>query len=188
MHWKRTKGNAMLKRLAAIAVIILALGLQSCLSSAVGFNSYVDSYGGFRFLYPNGWVEISVPDGPDVVLHDIVEPSENLSVIINEVPDGQTLRDLGSPSEIGQKMAKRGLTADKEASAELVTAGSRQTDEGEYYLLEYEVDLPGGVRHNLASVIVRRGKLFTFSASTTDDRWATMEDRLRKVVSSFSVY
>jgi len=178
----------MLKRIAAIAVIMLAIGLQSCLSGAVGFNSYVDSSGGFRFLYPNGWVEVSVPDGPDVVLHDIIEPSENVSVIINEVPSGTTLRDLGSPSEVGQKMAKRGLTTDNEAAANLVTSGSRQTDEGEYYLLEYEVDLPEGLRHNLASIIVRRGQLFTFSASTTDNRWQSMEDRLRKVVSSFSVY
>ncbi|MGF1514162.1 MAG: photosystem II reaction center PsbP [Elainellaceae cyanobacterium] len=178
----------MFKRIAAIAVIALAIGLQSCLSSTVGFNKYVDSYNGFRFLYPNGWVEVTVPDGPDVVLHDIIEPSENVSVIINEVPDGKTLRDLGSPSDVGQKMAKRGLSADNEAAAELVTAGSRQTDEGEYYLLEYQVDLPEGIRHNLASVVVRRGQLFTFSASTTDNRWKTMEDRLRKAVSSFSVY
>ena len=177
-----------MKRFAAIAVITLAFALQSCLSSVVGFNSYVDSSRGFRFLYPNGWVEVSVPEGPDVVLHDIVEPSENLSVIINEVPDGKSLRDLGSPTEVGQKMAKRGLTADNEAAAKLVTAGSRQTDEGEYYLLEYEVDLPAGLRHNLASVVVRRGQLYTFSASTTDNRWDTMEDRLRKVVGSFSVY
>ncbi len=178
----------MLKRIAAIAVIILAIGLQSCLAGTVGFNKYVDSNDGFRFLYPNGWVEVSVPDGPDVVLHDIVEPSENVSVIVNEVPDGKTLRDLGSPSEIGRKMAQRGLTADNERAAELVTAGSRQTEDGEYYLLEYEVSLPDGIRHNLASVVIRRGQLFTLSASTTDGRWKTMEDRLRKTVSSFSVY
>lgn len=178
----------MLKRIAAIVLVILSLSLQSCVSAAAGLKSYVDAYKGYEFAYPNGWVEIKVPDGPDIVFHDFVEPSENVSVMIGDVPDGKTLDDLGTPSEVGQRLAQQTISNLENRQAELVSAQSRQVDSNTYYLLEYVVTLPDQVRHNLASVVVRRGKLFTFNASTTESRWHKMSDKFRQVVNSFSVY
>ena len=64
----------------------------------------------------------------------------------------------------------------------------RERGENTYYLLEYLVQLPEQTRHNLASVVVQRGKLFTFNASTTERRWEKLNNKFRQVVGSFSVY
>ena len=179
----------MLKRIVALVLVVLSLSLQGCLSATAGLKSYVDAYDGYEFAYPNGWIEIKVPNGPDVVLHDFVEPSENVSVIIGDIPEGKTLEDLGTPSEVGQRLAQRTISSnDNTRKAELISATSRERGENTYYLLEYLVQLPEQTRHNLASVVVQRGKLFTFNASTTERRWEKLSDKFRQVVSSFSVY
>ena len=179
----------MLKRWAIAVILVVGITLQGCVSSTAGFKSYVDSYDGYKFLYPNGWTEIKVFDGPDLVLHDFVEPSENASVIISDVPEGRTLADLGTPTEVGQRLANQSISSDDEQrKAELVSAESHDSEVGPYYILEYETTLPKTVRHNLASVIVRRGKLFTFNVSTTEARWQKIQQKLRQVVDSFSVY
>lgn len=179
----------MLKRIAAVLLIVLSLSLQSCVSAVAGLKSYTDSYDGYEFLYPNGWLPIKVGDGADVVFHDLIEETENVSVVISPVPEGKTLADLGTPSEIGQRMAQNMLTsADAGRRAELVNALAREKSGETYYLLEYAVSLPSQDRHNLASVVVRRGQLFTFNASTTEQRWSKVEDTFKQVVSSFSVY
>ncbi|HHP7244366.1 MAG TPA: photosystem II reaction center PsbP [Elainellaceae cyanobacterium] len=180
----------MLKRFAAIFLVVLSLSLQSCISTASGLKSYVNSYEGYEFLYPNGWVPVEVPDGPDIVFHDLIEPTENVSVIISDVPEGESLEDLGSPSEVGQRLAQGSTAASSERQAELVNAESRTSTKNNtsYYLLEYAVQLPNQSRHNLASVAVRRGKLFTFNISTTERRWSKVKEKFRQVVSSFSVY
>ncbi len=181
----------MLKRIAVLLLLIVSLGVQSCTSGAAGLNSYVDSYDGYEFLYPNGWVEIKVDgdNGPDVVFHDIIQESENVSVVISPVPEGQTLKDLGSPTEVGQRLAQRVITSEEgDRKAELLGAAERNLEGETYYLLEYEVQLPGQRRHNLASAVVRRGKLFTLSVSSLDNRWDKMRDTFRTVVASFKAY
>lgn len=178
----------MLKRFAAIFLVILSLSMQSCVSATSGLKSYTDAYDGYEFAYPNGWVEINVPDGPDVVFHDFVEPSENVSVIVSEVPEGKTLRDLGTPTEVGERLAQGANLSEGDRKAQLISADAREVDSTTYYLLEYVVNLPDQTRHNLASVAVRRGKLFTFNASTLEQRWEKMAEKMQTVVRSFSVY
>ncbi|MBD1911566.1 MULTISPECIES: photosystem II reaction center PsbP [unclassified Leptolyngbya] len=178
----------MLKRIAVLLLVSLVVILQGC-SVGTTLQSYADNYDGYEFLYPNGWVTVKVPGGPDVVLHDLIEETENVSVIINPVPDGKTLEDLGTPSEVGYRLQKQAIApADSGRQAELISADRKDVDGKTYYLLEYEVKLPNQIRHNLASVIVRRGQLFTFNLSTTQRRWEKVQDQFRKVVNSFSVY
>lgn len=180
----------MLKRIAAILLIVLSLTLQSCVSAASGLKSYVNSYQGYEFLYPNGWVPVKVADGPDVVFHDLIEETENVSVVINPVPDNKSLQELGSPTDVGYRLSKNAIAPpDSGRTAELVSADSRQVGDELYYLLEYAVKLPSDQeRHNLASVVVRRGQLFTFNLSTSEKRWQKAQEKMRQVVSSFSVY
>ncbi|MEO1591757.1 MAG: photosystem II reaction center PsbP, partial [Cyanobacteria bacterium J06632_22] len=72
---------------------------------------------------------------------------------------------------------------------ELVNAKAIDTEDGKtYYILEYVANLPSGMRHNLASAIVRRGQLFTFNASVPEGRWDDLEILLKQTVASFSVY
>lgn len=44
-----------------------------------GFVELKDPQDGYQFLYPFGWQEINI-DGQDVVLKDVIEPLESVSV------------------------------------------------------------------------------------------------------------
>jgi photosystem II oxygen-evolving enhancer protein 2 len=181
----------MLKRIAAVLLVIMSLSLQSCASAATGsgLKSYVNTYQGYQFLYPNGWIEVKVDNGPDVVLHDLIEETENASVIISPVSDDKTLEELGTPTEVGYRLSKSAIAPEGSGrQAELVSAEARQDGEKTYYLLEYAVALPSQQRHSIASVAVRRGQLYTFNVSTTERRWQKVEDLFRVVAKSFSVY
>ncbi|MBE9179054.1 photosystem II reaction center PsbP family protein [Oculatella sp. LEGE 06141] len=178
----------MLKRIAALVLIVLSLSLQSCTSATAGLKPFINDYEGYKFLYPNGWIEVKVDNGPDVVLHDLIEETENVSVVISPVPDNKTLKELGTPSEVGYNLSKNAIAPpDSNRKAELVNAEAREVGDKTYYMLEYAVKLPYQDRHNFASVIVRRGKLFTFNLSTTEERWERVKDKLQLVVNSFSV-
>lgn len=179
----------MFKRIAAILLVILSLSLAGCVAPASGLKSYVDTTKGYQFLYPNGWRQVKVSDGPDVVFHDLIEQTENVSVVISPVPEGKKLADLGTPSEVGYKLSKNAIAPPNSGrQAELVNANSREVGDKIYYILEYAVTLPNQERHNLASVAVSRGQLYTFNVSTTERRWKTVKDQFQTVISSFSVY
>lgn len=176
-------------RIVAIVLMVVSLGLQGCASGVAGLKSYVNSYNGYEFLYPNGWSPVKVENGPDVVLHDLIEETENVSVIVSPVPDGKTLEELGTPSEVGYKLSKNAIAPPNSGrEAELISVASRQVGANTHYILEYAVKLPNQERHNLASVAVRRGQLFTLNLSTTEKRWAKLRDRFQIVVNSFNVY
>lgn len=68
-----------------------------------------------------------------------------------------------------------------------MNAESREVGGKTYYLLEYAGKVNGQERHNVASVAVSRGKLYTVNASTTVDRWERMKDLLEKTIISFTV-
>ena len=180
----------MLKRIAAVLLVVLSLSLGGCISGVSGLKSYIDTTKGYQFLYPNGWLRVEVSNGPDVVFHDLIEQTENVSVVISPVPDGKTLADLGTPGEVGYKLSKNAIAPPESGrQAELVNAEAREVGDKTYYLLEYAVKLPNQQeRHNLASVALSRGKLFTFNVSTTEKRWQKVQNQLQTVASSFSVY
>lgn len=178
----------MLKTIAALLLLVMSLGLHGCAPGVSGLKSYTDSIDGYAFLYPNGWLPVQVTAGPDIVFHDIIERTENISVVISSVPEGKTLTDLGTPTEVGYKLQKNAIAPPNSGrEAELVNAEARESGDKTYYILEYNVKLPSQERHNLASVAVSRGKLYTFNASTTQKRWGKVQDLFKQVVSSFSV-
>jgi photosystem II oxygen-evolving enhancer protein 2 len=179
----------MLKTITALLLLVLSLSMYGCAAGVSGLKSYVDSFDGYEFLYPNGWLPVKVSDGPDVVFRDMIERTENVSVVISPVAEGKTLADLGTPGEVGYKLQKSAIAPpDSGREAELVNAEARESGDKTYYLLEYNVKLPSEERHNLASVAVSRGKLYTFNASTTEKRWDKVRDLFEQVVKSFSVY
>ncbi|NEP04317.1 MAG: photosystem II oxygen evolving complex protein PsbP [Okeania sp. SIO2G4] len=180
----------MLKKIVALFLVAIALVVTGCVSIGGGLQSFVDTTDGYEFLYPNGWLEVKVSDGPDVVFHDLVEATENVSVVISPVVGDQTLADLGTPTEVGYKLSKNAIApADSGREAELVSAEAREYKAKTYYQLEYAVKLADGRdRHNLASVGVSRGKLFTINISTTEARWQKVHDKFEQVINSFSIY
>lgn len=188
--WLAGDSEEMLKRFVIVLLMVVGFSLQGCTIGATGFKSFVDATDGYQFLYPNGWLEIKVSNGPDVVFHDIIEQAENVSVVINPVSGEKTLADLGTPGEVGYKLSKTAIAPPGSGrQAELVNAEVQEVDGKNYYLLEYLVKLSDNQeRHNLASVAVSRGKLYTLNASTSEYRWAKMKNKLEQSVRSFAVY
>ncbi|MBD2385724.1 photosystem II reaction center PsbP [Cylindrospermum sp. FACHB-282] len=181
----------MWKRIALILLLVFSFSLSnSDVAAAAGLKSFVDSTDGYQFLYPNGWLQVKVANGPDVVFHDLIEVSENVSVVISPAPEGKTLAELGTPTEVGYRLGKAALAPpDSGRTAELVNAGQKEVDGKIYYLLEYAVKLPNQQqRHNIASVAVSRGKVFTFNASVPEKRWQKLQRMIDEVVTSFTVY
>ncbi|NES80421.1 MAG: photosystem II oxygen evolving complex protein PsbP [Moorea sp. SIO2B7] len=182
----------MFKSFVVTLVLILSLSLFGCSTGISGLQSYVDNTDGYKFLYPNGWIPVDVQEaseGVDVVFRDLVERTENLSVIISSVPENKTLESLGTPSEVGYRFLKSAnAEPNSERQTEFITAQSHEVNGQTYYILEYEVKLPNNQeRHNIASVAVSRGKLFTFNLSTSQSRWQTVEKLFNVVVNSFSI-
>ncbi len=183
----------MFKSLRIVVLTIISLTLFSCSIGLGGLQSYVDAGDGYQFLYPNGWVGVDVKQssqGVDVIFRDIIEPSENLSVIVSDVDKEKTLSDLGTPTEVGYYLLKQmNNNEENDRKVDLINAESREVEGQTYYNLEYEVTLPNQEqRHNLASIAVSRGKLFTFNLSTVQERWNKVKDLFETSVNSFSVY
>lgn len=177
-----------LRQIAAILLVILGLSLSSCTSSS-NLKSYVDTTDGYAFQYPNGWLPTKVSSGAEVVFRDLIEQTENVSVVISDVPENAALSDLGTPTEVGQRLAQQVLAPPESGrDVELISVDREQENGKEYYILEYAVKLAEGQeRHNLANVVVNRGRLYTFNASTTEARWPSVESLFEEVVHSFSV-
>ncbi len=181
----------MWKRIVLILLLVLSFSIGNAgVAIADGLKSFVNTTDGYQFLYPNGWLQVKVANGPNVVFHDLIEVSENVSVVISPVPEGKTLTELGTPTEVGYKLGKVALAPTNSGRiAELVNALERESDGKKYYILEYLVKLPNNQeRHNVASVAVSRGKLFTFNASIPEKRWQKVKPIIDQAVISFSVY
>ncbi|MGK7902054.1 MAG: photosystem II reaction center PsbP [Hormoscilla sp.] len=180
----------MWKRIAAIVILLFSLSITGCVSTGAGLQSYVDSTDGYQFLYPNGWVPVEAKDGPDVVFRDLIEYSENLSVVISSVGEGKTLTDLGTPTDVGYRLSKNALSPpDSGRQAELLNAEELRKEDKIYYLLEYAVTLSNQQpRHDFASLAISHGKLYSFNLSSTERRWQKEKSIFEQVVKSFRVY
>ena len=181
----------MLRLLITLCLISLTTLISSCSAGVTGLQSYVNTAQGYEFLYPNGWLPVTVKNasaGVDLVYRDLIERTENLSVIISDVPEGQTLEELGSPTDVGYRFLKAVDTPDSDRKTDFISAEARESKDKTYYILEYEVEKPNEpTRHNIASVAVSRGKLFTFNLSTTDKRWSKVKDSFEIAAKSFTV-
>ena len=181
----------MWKKIVPFFLVTLSVLITNIdIAAAAGLKSYVNTDKGYQFLYPNGWVQVKVSNGPDIVFHDIIETTENVSVIVSPAPSNKTLLDLGTPTEVGYKLGKNALAPEGSGrKAELVNAQERQIEDHTYYILEYLVKLPNNRRrHNLASVALSRGKIFTLNASVSQRRWSRVKKLIEDTVLSFSVY
>jgi photosystem II oxygen-evolving enhancer protein 2 len=171
-------------------LIFISCILFSCTTNLEGWQSYISLSQGYQFLYPPGWQQVQVKTpGVDVVLRDFIEPTENLSVIISEISPEQSLTDLGTPTDVGYRFFKEiNNRPNLNRKVEFIKAESLLKGDLNYYLLEYQVTLKNNQeRHNLASVVVKDHKLFTFNVSTTQKRWEKASQLLKNIVKSFRV-
>ena len=71
---------------------VLALVLGACAAGpTAGLQSYQSPDGRFAFLYPTGWTQVQVSNGPRVVFHDLIHSDETVSLMINKVNEDNEL-------------------------------------------------------------------------------------------------
>lgn len=183
----------MWKSIVAGLLICLSITVSGCSSRVSGLNKYVSTTQGYEFLYPNGWISVNLEGARgvvDVILRDLIDRSQTVSMVISDIPSGKKLTELGTPTEVGYRLLKTAIAPDGSAKkADLLGAEIEESPTQSYYTLEYAVKLPDGrERHNLASVAVSRAKLFTLNVSVPESRWHPLEKQLRTIVDSLSVY
>jgi photosystem II oxygen-evolving enhancer protein 2 len=169
-------------------VCALALGLGACSAAAAGLNSFSSPDGRYAFLYPTGWTRVQVSNGPQVVFHDLINSDETLSLVISEVTPDRDVETLGSAVAVGESLRRVVIAPEGSGrSAELVEARERQQDGRTFYDLEYAVHLADRDRHELATVVSDRGRLYTFAASTNEVRWPKVQELFERVITSFTL-
>ncbi|CAK6692020.1 MULTISPECIES: photosystem II reaction center PsbP [unclassified Synechococcus] len=168
--------------------LLLLGGLSGCSAAAAGLNSFQSPDGRYAFLYPTGWTRVAVSNGPQVVFHDLINSDETLSLVISEVNATNELESLGSAVAVGEKLGRIVIAPQGSGrEAELVEAGEREDGGHTFYDLEYAVHLSDRDRHELATVVVDRGRLYTLAASTNELRWPKVKDLFRNVITSFTL-
>ena len=80
------------------------------------------------------------------------------------------------------------LQKTKDNPIQLIEASEREVENRKFYDLEYLVALEEKSRHEYATVVVDRGFLYTFAASTSEQRWSKMQDIYKRVISSFTFF
>ncbi len=172
--------------LALLLAVTLTLGATGCSAMAAGLNSFQSPDGRYAFLYPTGWTRVQVNGGPQVVFHDLINSDETLSLVISEVNSTNGLDSLDSAAAVGEKLGSIVIApAGSGRQAELVQATERQQDGRTFYDLEYSVHLADRNRHELATVVVDRGRLYTLATSTNEARWSKVKPLFEQVISSF---
>mgnify|MGYP006274226887 CR=1 FL=1 len=158
--------------LGALLTLVLAIALVSCSAAAAGLNSYASPDGRYVFLYPTGWVRAAVSGGPELVFHDLINSDETLSLVITEVNPDKDLASLGSAVAVGETLRRTAIAPEGSGrQAELIEARERQDGTHTFYDLEYSVHLADRDRHELATVVVDRGRLYTSSAGAWPAPW-----------------
>jgi photosystem II oxygen-evolving enhancer protein 2 len=184
----------MFKHAVSTVLVVLALFLTSCASTPTsGLLPFVDIKDGYRFLYPNGWTVTKGNSAIDVLFHDIIEPSENVSVSISKLETVKTLEDIGDAKAIGLRVQERVVAPEGSGrNAKLLNANQRVTNgesgDRNYYTFEYAVQrMQGEPRHDLVTVSTNHGNLYTLNISSPERRWERVKDLFARVSKSFAI-
>lgn len=174
--------------LGSLLPLLLALVLVGCSASAAGLNAYRSPDGRFAFLYPTGWTRVQVSGGPQVVFHDLIHNDETLSLVVAPVTPANDVGSLADAKAVGERLGSTVIApAGSNRSAELVNARERQVEGHTFYDLEYAVQLPDRQRHELATVVADKGRLYTLSASTNSLRWNKVQGLFEQVIGSLTL-
>ena len=173
-------------RLFVSVFLVLLLGACGGGVSA-GLNSFQSPDGRYAFLYPTGWTRVAVTGGPQVVFHDLINSDETLSMVVSEVGENVDLEELGSPEAVGERLMGEVIAPEGTGrEVELVAAKERESSGHIFYDLEYSVKLENRDRHELATVVIDRGYLYTLAASTNEVRWPKVKSLFERVINSFT--
>jgi len=154
---------------------------------SAGLEAYQSPDGRYGFFYPTGWTRVKVDGGPEIIYHDLINSNETLSLVVSDVNKDVELDQLGTPSEVGQTLIDKVIAPEGSGrSVKLLNANQREDEKHVFYDLEYELNLNEQDRHELATVVIDRGSLYTFAVGTNEERWNKVEKMFKNVIESFN--
>ena len=167
---------------------MLVLSLAACSGGkSAGLEPFQSTDGRYGFLYPTGWTRVKVNNGPAVVFHDLINSDETLSLVISDLGNEVDLQSIGSPEEVGERLISQLINQEGTGpKVELIESEERNTSGHIFYDLEYIVNYPDIARHELATVVVDKGNLYTFAAGTNEVRWPKIKGLFSRVINSFT--
>ena len=139
---------------------------------------FQDGSRGLSLLAPSGWNKFDGEVGAyDLKWQDLVDQTENIKISSTPVKSTTTsISALGDDvQEIGKKLAAK-------RDAKLIKAEERLTDGLLFYVFEFALN---DGTHQLLSLSVNKGKIWSLDANTTEKRWAKRADLYYNVVGSF---
>jgi photosystem II oxygen-evolving enhancer protein 2 len=123
-----------------------------------------------------------------VVLRDLVYETENVSLMIAPFDRADHIQDMGSPEEVGQRVAAKILAPEGSGRTATLLSTSQIEDQGQvYYLFEYETRLGSQKRHETVGITIFRHRLYTLTASTIESRWSKVKNSFYGVAQSLRV-
>ncbi len=164
--------------------------LSACSASpTAGLEPFKSVDGTYGFLFPTGWTRVALKDGPEVVFHDLINSDETLSLVKSDVSSEIELKNIGTPLEVGERLINNSYVLNyDDREAELISANARDVEERTFYDIEYVIHLPNENRHEIATVVVDHGTLYTFAAGTSELRWQKVEDLFHRMITSFNLF
>lgn len=141
-------------------------------------DRYADTQRGVSLLVPSGWNKFEGEVGAyDLKWQDLVDPKENVKISSTPVKSTTTsISALGdNVQEIGAKLAAK-------RDAKLVKAEERLTDGYLFYVFEFALS---DNTHQLLSLCVAKGKIWSLDCNTTEKRWSKREEQYYNIVGSF---
>ncbi|MGK7905670.1 MAG: photosystem II reaction center PsbP [Synechococcus sp.] len=180
----------MLRRAIAGILATLIIFVGGC-SAKAGLQTYTDRSGLFTFAYPNGMNQVAAAPsntGQSILFRDLVYGDELVDLTVADYDKADTIDGLGSIPEVGERVANNLLAPEGSGrTATLVNGGSIDRDGQMYYIFEYTLDADGMPRHDMVAVTIKRHKLYTLTASTSERRWNTVKGAFYEVAKSLQV-
>jgi len=138
---------------------------------------YQDGIRGFIIMAPSGWNKFEGEAGAyDVKWQDVVSPAENIKISSTPVKSTTTsVNVLGEVKAVGASLAAK-------RKAKLISAEERLTEEVLFYTFEFA--LPDNT-HQLLSLCVNKGKIWSVDANSSEKRWKTRADLYASSLASF---
>lgn len=141
-------------------------------------DRFADTQRGVSLLVPASWNKFEGEVGAyDLKWQDIVDPKENVKISSTPVKSTTTsVAALGeNVEEIGQKLAAK-------RDAKLVKAYEKLTDGILFYVFEFAIN---DGTHQLLSLSVNKGKIWSLDCNTTEKNWKKREEMYYNIVGSF---
>lgn len=140
-------------------------------------ESFQDGSRSIRIMAPSGWNKFDGEVGAyDVKWQDLVDPTENIKISSSPVKSTtESVALLGNVQEVGRSLASK-------RNAKLIAASERQTDGILFYDFDFAIN---DGTHQLLTLCVCKGKLWSLDASAKERRWDKRSELYKNVVGSF---